>query len=605
MAASKKWVLLSTNSELCLNLAKKIRISPVVAQLLLNRGIHSAEDALRFLNPVLKGLHDPALLPGNLDAAKLILAALKENKVICIYGDYDADGISGSAILIRLLRLLGGTPRFYVPKRLEEGYGLNGSALSHLAKSGVQQVITVDCGIASIEEAKLAKSLNLELIITDHHEMKSIIPDAAAVVHPRLPGSIYPFGDLSGSAVALKLAWMIAVLHSGSPKVESFLRDFLIEAISLASLGIVADVVPLLDENRILVRSGLERLTKSGNFGIQAMVKESNLNDKKLLTSTDIGFNLGPKLNAAGRIGCAQLVVDLLITNKPDQAKEIALFISEQNKQRQRIERQILSEAKELASSVEFNDDPFLVLAAESWHPGIVGVVAGRIVEEFGKPCIVLAPPVKPPTETIPSDVQKGELGEQESSSIWAGSGRSGGMVRLNELLSECESLLVRGGGHAAAVGLQIEKENIPLLRKKLCDLVREQFPDGTKPANLILDAEVPLSALTHSLVKELDQLEPYGMGNKKPIYLATNLKINLEPSLVGADGLHLRFQVSQGDIKLWAIAFRMGKRKDELMSNGGVCSLVFTPKLNEYNGFTSVNLEVVDFQPLKDPILE
>ena len=602
MSASKKWVLLAHDTELCTSLAKKAKISPVIAQLLINRGIDSPENAYRFLNPVLKGLHDPALLPGALDAATLILQALKTGKVICVYGDYDADGISGTAILIRLLRILGGNPRFYVPKRLEEGYGLNSNALESLARSGVQQVITVDCGIASIEEAKIAKTLNIELIITDHHEMKATIPEAAAVVHPRLPGGTYPFGELSGSAVALKLAWMIAVLHSGNSKVEGFLRDFLVEAISLASLGIVADVVPLLDENRILVRSGLERLTKSANFGLQAMVKESNLNEKRKLNSTDIGFNLAPKLNAAGRIGCAQLVVDLLITNRMDQAREIALFLSDQNKQRQKIERQILTEAKELAESEEFLHDPFLVLAGTTWHPGIVGVVAGRLTEEFGKPCIVLAPPV---TSSSTSDTSTEEEPLQVSPTIWSGSGRSGGMVKLHELLAECESLVVRAGGHAAAAGLQIEKDKIPLLRQKLCQLVKEKYPTGIKPAKLILDAEVPLSALTHSLVKDLDQLEPYGMGNKKPIYLATNLTVEKEPTLVGTDGLHLRFQVSQAGVKLWAIAFRMGKRKEELMSNGGAISLAFTPKLNEWNGFTTVSLEVVDFQPLQNPDLE
>ena len=602
MSASKKWVLLPHDTDRCNNLAKQTKLSPVIAQLLINRGIDSPENAHRFLNPVLKGLHDPASLPGNLEAATLILQALKTGKVICIYGDYDADGISGTANLVRLLRILGGSPRFYVPKRLEEGYGLNSKALQSLARSGVQQIITVDCGIASIEEAKVAKSLNIELIITDHHEMKATIPEAAAVVHPRLPGGTYAFGELSGSAVALKLAWMIAVLHSGSSKVEGFLRDFLVEAISLASLGIVADVVPLLDENRILVRSGLERLTKSANFGIQAMVKESNLNEKRKLNSTDIGFNLAPKLNAAGRIGCAQLVVDLLITNRMDQAREIALFLSDQNKQRQKIERQILSEAKELAESEEFLNDPFLVLAGNTWHPGIVGVVAGRLTEEFGKPCIILAPPVTPAStpETSSEDEPI-----QESGTIWSGSGRSGGMVKLHELLSECESLVVRAGGHAAAAGLQIEKDKIPLLRKKLCSLVKEKHPTGINPAKLLLDAEVPLSALTHSLVKDLDQLEPYGMGNKRPFYLATNLTVEKEPTLVGTDGLHLRFQVAQAGVKLWAIAFRMGKRKEELMSNGGIISLVFTPKLNEWNGFTSVSLEVVDFQPLQNPDLE
>ena len=590
-SSEKKWRLLPHSGDSANNLAKKANISPVIAQLLWNRGIREPKDAQWFLNPALKGLRDPAELPGNLEAAKLILAAIEQNKVICIYGDYDADGLTGTSILVRFLKLLGTNPRFFVPNRLEDGYGLSSSALESLAKSGVQMVVTVDCGIASIIEAEKAQSLGLDLIITDHHAMKPQLPKASAIVHPRLPGTNYPFGELSGSAVALKLVWMMAVLKSGNSKVEQHFRDFLVEAISLASLGIVADVVPLLDENRILVKSGLERLTKSPFPGLKAMVEESELSGKRELSSTDIGFKLAPRINAVGRIGCAQLVVDLLTTNRPDVAKKTAEFLSDQNRQRQRMEKQILSEAREIASLPEYKDMPFLLLAKEDWHPGIIGIVAGRILEEFQKPTIILAP------------VNRKE-DDGNDSIIWSGSGRSGNLLDLHAFLASCDELLIRHGGHRAAAGLQVESSRIPEFRNRLCELTSSQFPSGLEYPPLILDAEVPLAALSVKLVRELNQLEPYGAENKKPLYMASDLQIAREPSLVGEDGQHLRFQVSQGGVNLWAIAFRMGKRKDELMSQAGKCSVAFTPSINSWNGSDSVQLEIHDFQAGDKPLL-
>lgn len=590
----KKWRLLPHAEEATNSLAQKANISPVIAQLLWNRGVRLPQDVHRFLHPVLTGLRDPAELPGNLEAAQIILNAVKEQKSICIYGDYDADGLTGTAILVRFLKLLGANPRFFVPNRLDDGYGLNSGALESLAKSGVQLVVTVDCGIASIAEAKVAENLGLDLIITDHHSFKETLPKARAIVHPRLPGSSYPFGDLSGSAVALKLAWMMAVLRSGNARVEQHFRDFLVEAISLASLGIVADVVPLLDENRILVRSGLERLSRSAFPGLQAMIRESELSDKKMLSSTDIGFKLAPRINAVGRIGCAQLVVDLLTTNKADTAEKTAEFLSEQNKHRQRMEKQILSEAREIAAQPDFLSMPFLLLAKENWHPGIIGIVAGRILEEFQKPTIILAP--------VASGKQDGS-GEQ-GPVIWSGSGRSGNLLDLNGLLQGCDDLLIRHGGHRAAAGLQIQPDFIPQFRQRLCDLVTKQFPTGFDYPPLQMDAEIPLPALNVRLVRDLNRLEPYGAENKRPIYLASDLLIPREPTLVGEDGQHLRFQVSQGGVNFWAIAFRMGKRKDELMSQGGKCSVVFTPNINSWNGADSVQLEIQDFQAGSSPLL-
>ncbi|MSR31953.1 MAG: single-stranded-DNA-specific exonuclease RecJ [Gemmataceae bacterium] len=590
----KKWRLLSKNLERAEQLTRDLGISPVVAQLLVNRGIHDREEAHRFLHPRLTGLRPPEELPGAQAAGEKILRAVKEGKSICVYGDYDADGITGSAILVRLLRLLGARQsRFYVPTRKEEGYGLNRVALTNLAKAGVQQVITVDCGITSVEEAAHARSLGLELIITDHHEMKDKLPDAD-LVHPNLPGTNYPFLGLSGAAVALKVAWMIAVLHSGEKKVTAQLREFLLEAICLASLGIVADVVPLLDENRIFVKHGLNTLGESKLAGLKALLKESALGGKKALQAADIGFKLGPRINSAGRIGCARHVVDLLTTDQEEHAWELVVCLGEQNRQRQAMEREILAEALELAKKPPLKDDPILVLAKEGWHPGVIGVVAGKVAEETSKPCLVIG--------SYAGNVE----GEGEGLITgWLGSGRSAGLIPLHEALRECDDLLIRHGGHQAAAGFQIDPANIPVFRQRLVQGFHARNPDGVAPKPLLLDAEVPLAAISISLLNDLDKLEPYGNGNARPVYFASGLKVEGTPTTCGVGNHHLRFRVSQNGIRMGAIGFRMGDRLEELMSAKGECSLAFTPKLNEFNGFKKVDLELVDLQPGKNPVLE
>jgi len=585
-SVTKSWRLLPHDSAAVERLAAALGIGPIVAQLLLNRGLKDAGQARRFLDAALTGLHPPDLLPGVTEAAERILAAVRAGRRFCVYGDYDVDGVTGSAILLTGLRLLGATVDLYVPHRLEEGYGLNIEALQQLAASGVEVVVTVDCGIASLEEAAAAKRLGLELIVTDHHEYKDALPDAAVLVHPRLPGANYPFGYLSGSAVAFKLAWALAQRACGSAKVTPRFRDYLLDSVALAALGVVADVVPLHDENRILVRHGLHRLRQTTLPGLQALCACAGLTAGAPLRAADIGYKLAPRLNAAGRLGCARLVVELLTTPRQEQAMQLARYLEEQNNQRQTLERRMVQEARKLIEEQARGDDAALVLAQTGWHAGILGIVAGRLADLYGRPALMIALP--------PADAG----GHGRHVRVGVGSGRSVAGLPLHEALRACDDLLLSHGGHAAAAGFRVLPENIDAFRARFCEYTAACFPDGPLPPTLVLDAEVPLNMLTTGLLADLDRLEPYGAENRRPLFLAGGLQIQGEPRKVGVGERHLSFRVTQRGTTLRAIAWGMAERIEELMSAGGVCCLAFTPRLNEWQGWRSIDLEVVDFQP-------
>jgi single-stranded-DNA-specific exonuclease len=594
---TKTWRLLPHDRPAVEQLAASLQVAPVVAQLLLNRGIASAEAGRRFLDSPMNGLRPPELLPGAAKAAERLHEAVKGGRRICVYGDYDVDGTAGTAILLQLLRLMGAQADFYVPHRLEEGYGLNRDALRQIASAGTAVVVTVDCGICSVEEAEEAKRLGLELIVTDHHEYKQQLPDAAVIVHPRLPGTDYPFAGLSGSAVAFKVAWALARLASGgTEKVRPHFRNFLLDAMALAALGVVADVVPLLDENRILVRHGLNRLRLEPSVGIRALCDASGLTTDTDVRAVDVGFKLAPRLNAAGRLGCARLVVDLLTESRPESAADRARYLQEQNTKRQALERRIISEAREMIEAEGRQNDSALVLAHLDWHAGVIGIVAGRLAELYGRPAFMIA---LQPTRaaTAPLDAEHARVG--------LGSARSIPGFALHEALRACDDLLLSHGGHQAAAGFRIVPEKVDAFRERLCAHTAALFPGGAPVPILTLDAEVPPSVLTLGLLRDLDRLEPYGADNRKPVFLAGGLTVVGEPRKVGNGERHLSFRVKEAGTTLKAIGWGIADRADELMSAGGACSLAFTPIRNEWQGRTSIDLEVVDFQAGKDARLE
>lgn len=579
----KRWHLLPHDDAAIRRLSAELRLPPVVAQLLVNRGVREADAASRFLNPVLTALHPPEILPGVSAAAERIVKAIRDGRRIRVFGDYDADGVTGTAILFRLIEQLGGTVDFYIPHRLDEGYGLNVEAIRKAKADGVGLMITVDCGITACEEAEEARRQGVELIITDHHEPKAELPNADVLVHPRLPGD-YPFDGLSGAGVAFKLAWVVAQLASNNQRVTPALRELLLDCVGLAALGLVADVVPLQDENRIFVKHGLARLCTRPPLGLKALIEASKLKDGHV-KSEDISFKLAPRLNAAGRLGCALLVVELLTTKSPVKAREIAECLDGYNSQRQTIERRIGTQAREMIAEHAMADLPALVLGSADWHQGVVGIVAGRLTEQFGKPTVLVS--LRPNDE--PS----------------TGSGRSIAGVELHEVLKDCESALEGYGGHAFAAGVRVRPSNLDRFRELFAAAVRQRFPAGLPRPRLVIDAEVPLSALTFGLLKDIDKLEPYGADNPKPRFLATGLTIDGSPRRMGTSERHLSFRVRQGTTLIRAVAFGMGDRFDELMSAGGACSLVFSPRLNEWQGQRSVEIEVTDFRAGHEVALE
>lgn len=581
--AAKAWHLLPHDPDAVERLAARVRLSPMVAQLLLNRGIADADAAQRFLHAPLNGLLPPESLPGVTQAVAVIFDAVQRGEPICVYGDYDTDGITATAILWQGLRLLGASSvDYYLPNRLEEGYGVNAEALRQIKAAGAAVVVTVDCGIASLEEADEARRLGLKLIVTDHHEPRDELPAAAAIVHPRLPGQTYPFGGLSGSGVALKLAWALAMRACGSDKVTPQFREFLLDSVTLAALGTVADVVPLHDENRILVRHGLARLKQTPCLGLKALIEAAGLADKADLRASDIGFRLAPRINAVGRLGCARLVVDLLTTTSQPRAVDLARYLEKQNLERQALERHMLKQARELVEADRLDSTPALVLTHPEWHAGIIGIVAGRLADLYGRPTLLIAPQ---------------QDGGENGAAVGQGSGRSIPGFPLHEALRACDEHLLSHGGHKAAAGFKIRPDAIDAFRARFCAVATTHFPSGPPAPRLVLDGETPLSTLTFGLLQEIDRLEPYGSENAKPVLLAGGLEIVGEPRRMGGGERHMSFRVRQGGTTLRAVAFGMADRLEELMSEQGRCCLAFTPVLNEWQGYRSVELHVVDFQ--------
>ena len=445
----RKWTFHPHDEAGIRRLGGQLRISPLLAQVLIARGFSQAEAAREFLDAKLSDLHDPSELPGIDAAADLIVQAIQDKRRITIYGDYDVDGVTGTSILWHCLQLSNATVDYYIPCRLEEGYGLNIAALQQLHEEDPKRlVVSVDCGIASVAEAALAKDIGLDLIITDHHHIGSELPNALVLVHPRLPGSTYPFGELCGAGVAFKLAWAICQRLGDGKKASPRMREFLKQAVGLAALGTVADVVPLLGENRVIVRYGLQSLREQSSLGMKALLGITGLLDKPEIRADDIGFGLGPRINAAGRLGQARLAVELLTTENSERATKLAEYLNTLNDNRKTVERRILKQAKEMvAENPQWESHKTLVLAHHDWHPGVIGIVASRVTEEFSKPTVLVA-------------LRDDGTGQ--------GSGRSWAGFDLYSGLSSCREHVVSFGGHKAAAGVRLKASAVGDVRETL-----------------------------------------------------------------------------------------------------------------------------------------
>ncbi|MBW3597217.1 MAG: single-stranded-DNA-specific exonuclease RecJ [Planctomycetes bacterium] len=573
----KRWRIRPHEAHRISALERSAGLPAVLAQLLIARGVCDAADARCFLEAKLSGLREPEELPGVTQAVECIHAAVRASQRIYVYGDYDADGMTAAAILVRCLRLWGADVHYHVPNRLEDGYGLNAEALELIASRGASLVITVDCGIGSVAEAEAARRLGLELIITDHHEPGPQLPDAAAIVHPALPGRPYPFAGLCGAGVAFKLAWALCQRASNAKKVSPEMRSFLIGATGLAAVGAVADVVPLLDENRLLVRAGLSSL-RSPPLGLARLMQVTQLDQKPCWDADDIAFTLAPRLNAAGRLGQARLGIDLLTTDDPERADSLARYIHQLNEDRGSIERKIYHAAnKQAVEQYEPDRDPALVLADRGWHAGVIGIVAGRLAEKYNRPVVMLSLDplgVKPAT----------------------GSARSAGACNLYRALASCGELLEGYGGHAAAAGLKVAEANIDAFRSAFCEYVASETSQADGSSELLIDAEAPLCQLTLKTVQDIERLAPFGHGNPRPILCATRVELAAPPRRIGGGERHLSLKLRQHNLTMRAVGFNHGESADALAAAGPL-DIAYRPTINTFRNRRSVEMQLVDWR--------
>jgi len=558
-------------------LAKSLRVSPLIAQLLINRGIVEAREGSVFLQPKLTELIRPAQMPGIGPAVARIRRAMDKKEKITIYGDYDVDGITGLSILWELLTLLGAQVDYYIPHRIDEGYGLNADAVRALAEGGTRLLVTVDCGISAVAAANLAKELGVDLIVTDHHQPGAAMPAAVAIVHPALEPS-YANQDSAGALVAYKLAWAIAEEFSRGPKLEPKLREFMLNATSLAAIGTVADVVDLRGENRVVTKFGLQSVADTKLCGLRALIQSAGLAGKGV-DSTAIGFRLAPVLNAAGRMGHARLAVELLTSTSEMRALQIAEYLKDQNVQRQQCERKMLKQACDIVVERGLNhpDRRSIVLGGEAWHAGVLGIVASRLVDRFFRPAIMI-------------NASPNENG------VAQGSARSIPGFCMLSAIQACSSHLTSFGGHKMAAGLTLPPENIEAFAADFETYAAANLRHEDIVAKMHIDAVVPLRQFTRDLVRQLDLLGPYGEGNPKPIFATKGVRLAAAPRRCGSTNDHLQFAITDNTATIRCVGFRMGGLEKKLVDNE-YFNIAYEPTLNHYNGNTTVEFIAVDIQ--------
>lgn len=566
-------------------LMTELNLPPLVARLLARRGIQAGEQARQFLDPRLSDLHDPMLLPDMEKAAGRLVKAIADGQSIVIYGDYDVDGITASSILYHVLTLAGAQVETYVPHRIEEGYGLNCEAIASLCDTltsgpdgGV--IVSVDCGVTACEPALVARSRGVDLIITDHHHFNpDQMPEAYAIVHPGLPGSKYPFTELCGAGVALKLAWAFARLHCGSSRVPEVFRKLLVEMVSLAALGTVADVVPLVGENRVIASVGLKRIKQTSIAGLNALIDATSLRDEKV-DAYHVGFVLGPRLNACGRMGHAKQAVHLLTRASTAEAMELANFLTQENTRRQETEREMAEQAKQMVREMgqDRPDHRAIVVADPQWHLGVAGIVASRLVDTFHRPAIVLC------------------IDEEGHAH---GSARSVDGVSIHEALEHCREYLDRFGGHSMAAGMHLTAKRIDDFRQALVAFVNQKLSAEDLTPKLEIEACCSTSDLDMHSVEQIERLAPFGRENPKPVLALNGLRICQPPKLMGQAGKHLSLVLTDGYNTLRAVGFGMGEQADYLAS-GSIVDVACEVKVSWWQGQGKVELMLKSLRRVK-----
>ncbi len=555
------------NKEMVKYLSRTMDISRWLASFLVNRGIVTPREAGFFLFGDLCDLPSPFELKDMDKAVERINKAIKNLEEIMVYGDYDADGITATALLTHFLRKAGGKVFPFLPRREREGYGLDGEAVRKAAKSGIKLLITVDCGSKNADEISLGRSLGMDVIVTDHHQIEKL-PPANAVINPHRTDDSYPFPDLAGVGVAYKLC------QGTMEKIEKpgCFSPQLGELLPLVAIGTVADLVSLREENRILVREGLRELEQTSFIGLKALLKKSGIEGQ--INSGNISFGLAPRLNAAGRLKTAKIALELLLTEDPLKAKRLSKILDRLNRRRQAVEEKIVNEAREIFSRRK--TDRILLAASREWNPGVVGIAASKLVEEFSRPVLLIG--------------LEGTEGK--------GSGRSIPGFDLYQALKSAEDCLVKFGGHPMAGGFTVEASKVDDLDRKMNQFALENLPDELLRKRISVEGLIDLEQTDFSLIDDIEKLAPFGIGNPRPLFSNESLTIR-QKRQVGREGKHLQLKLASQGKKTFrqAIAFRMGSRYAELEKGKGY-QVVFVPKTNEWNGRKEVQLEVKDISP-------
>ncbi len=570
-------------------IANELGISGVTAEIIYNRGYKTGDRARAFLTSSLEGMHDPYLMQDMDKAVDRVLEAIEKREKITVYGDYDVDGVTAVTLIYLYLRSLGADIDYYIPSRSREGYGISLMALDTLQKRGTELIVTVDTGITAVKEASFAYEMGMEMVITDHHECHGEIPNATAVVNPHRPDCPYPFKELAGVGVVFKLACAIESKRTGDKKsaCESIFKQYA----DLVAIGTVADVMPLCDENRIIVKHGLEYLSSSEREGLIALIKASNQassarsaipdnkpEKKKKISAGFIGFALAPRINAAGRISSAEKAVELLLSNDPCKAEIMANELCEINTQRQREENKIAEEAyKTIEASHDFENDRVIVLHNDEWQQGIIGIVSSRITEKYCLPSILIS--FDGTANGSPADLGKG-------------SGRSVKGMNLVEALDYCSDLLVRFGGHELAAGLSLERDKIPEFKRRINEYAKEHLGNDIGVVRYEADCEISPEDVTMSLANEISMLEPFGVANSTPLFLLKDLTLN--KMIPMGSGKHTKLLLSSGEHFFQAVCFGVSASTLDFFT-GEQIDLLCQVSVNEYRGQSVVQLIVQD----------
>ena len=555
----KKWEYYEQDKELVEQIAKKHNISTLLAKILINRNIVDEEEINVFLNPKRNNFHDPFLMLDMDKAVDRIIKAITNKEKTIIYGDYDVDGITSITVLKKFLSERGLEVDYYIPNRLEEGYGLNKDAIQEIAKQGYTLMITVDCGISGINEIEMANSLGIETIITGHHEQLDSLPQAYCIINPKRKDNTYPFRGLAGVGVVFKLIQAISIKLGLDEKAY-------LKYLDIVCIGTISDIVPLVDENRVIAKLGLMLVKVTKNIGLKELITQTGYSN---IDSSMVSFGIAPRINACGRMGKQEEALKLFITDDKNEANEITKKLNEYNIQRQEKEKNIFEQAIKKLENNNVEELNSIVLAGENWHNGVIGIVASRLTEKYFKPTILIC---------IEGDEGKG-------------SGRSIPGIDLHQALVESSQYLKKYGGHEMAVGLSLEKNKIEDFRKHFEEILKEKNVKQILPV-INIDCEITKKDLNKETIEQIKLLEPYGEKNKPPLVVYKNLKITSIRAL--SEGKHLKIELKDGNENISAIGFNLGELSEEYLI-GDKVDIVGTLELNSYNGQERIQINLKD----------